>query len=188
MLSWDLLAQKLELPLHAGRIEHCIERVEEEMSHLPRGVFHEASEARFTNALTQVAAVLDDFAGGLEFEANAFYVECSSFEDEAQEWKLWIYAYDKCGDHEDYEWLEDYRESVEVADFRLCGMEKLQQLFLEGAQNSEENREAADFASLMALLKFQHLIQQALFLSTKIAVPLLATCSDYDLIYCKGEI
>jgi hypothetical protein len=188
-MDWFEVAEQAEPDLRKGDIDICIKRVEDELIKLPDTPFHQVMNYRFTNNPGDVAEYFDQFIikENARFEIKAIYTETNGFYINPDLWFFDLFAYDKYGGHDDYDWLSDWK-SGNYESMTLTGLEKMQEIYEEYMEGEYDGKEdyyslANDLCSLIIVLYFQDLIKKSAPLIKGLETPLLATAHDFDFIY-----
>ncbi len=180
-MSWFDLVNELEPSLRAGDLAECDKRVSAALASQPSGPFHLALDMRFTNAPEQVAEHFDRFIRRDQTLA-AVYTETNGFDINPKRWFFELFGYRKYGGVGEFDWIAEW-DTPPFRDVTLTGMERLQKVYASRAFKDKKNREAADYASLLVVVRFQQLIQASAPMMGLLSFPLLATSHDYDFIY-----
>jgi len=178
------LQTALRPALQKGNLAECEKALTEHLRALPPSPFHLVLERSFTNDVTEVAGLFDEFfqLEGQRFSIRAAYAEMNGFDLNTDLWFFSTFAFDKYGGHDDYDWLSDW-QSEDSGIFPLEGMESLQLVFASEAFQDKNYSEAASVTSLLVVVKFQDLVRRAAWLMKHRRFPLLATAHDYDFTY-----
>jgi len=188
-MIWFEIAEIIEPDLRRGDIDTCINRVTEELKKLSATPFHHVINYRFTNKPQDVAEYISQFfqKEKSRIDLKAIYTETNGFDINPDCWYFDLFAYEKYGGHDDYDWLSGW-QSDDHESMILTGLEEIQKVyhnFEEGIYKEFEDdySEARDLCSLLIVLYFQDIIKNSAPLIEDLNVPILATLHDYDFIY-----
>lgn len=188
-MDWFEIAEQIEPELREGNLDSCIKRVIEEFKTLPKSPFHSVVNLRFTNKVQEIADYLTNFIRKEKERINirAIYTETNAFDINPDRWLFDLFAYEKYGGHDDYEWLADW-QSEEHESMTLTGLEAIQEVYAkydEGEYDEDANdySNTRDICSLLIVFYFQDIIRHSATLIKDLNVPILATAHEYDIIY-----
>jgi hypothetical protein len=185
-MDWIEIANQIKPDLKKGDIDTCIERVTEELKKLPDTPFHNVINFRFTNKPQDIAEYFATFLQKEKkrIDIKAIYAETNGLDINPEIWYFNLFAYEKYGGHDDYDWLSDWK-SDDCESVSLTGLEEIQIIYenFEEGEYEDDYSDARDLCSLLVVLYFHHLIKKAAPLVADLNIPILATSHDYDLIY-----
>lgn len=193
-MNWFEIAEQIDPELRKGNLNVCINRVTEELEKLPESPFHSVVNFRFTNKVQDIADYFTNFIRKEKerIDIKAIYTETNAFDINPDWWLFDLFAYEKYGGHDDYEWLADW-QSEEHESMTLTGLEAIQEVYAkydegeydEGEYDEDDNdySNTRDICSLLIVLYFQDIIRNSAALIKDLNVPILATAHEYDFIY-----
>jgi hypothetical protein len=169
--------------LRAGDLAECDRIFSDALRRLPASPFHIVIDLAFMNPPRDVAAHFDTFLRREQtrFEIAAAYTETNGFDINPNRWFFDLFAYDRYGVHDDYDWIA-YWQSDPFPSMTLTGMEALQKVYASPAFHKPEYDGATKICNLVVVSRFQQLIHRSAELITELRFPLLATAHDFDFI------
>lgn len=164
-----------------GDIEKCADVVMTTMKSLPESPFHIGLNLDFTNDPHSIAEHFDAFIRKERgrIDVRAVYTEMNGFYINTNRWYCDLFAYNRYGGHDDYDWLADW-DSEKFDSYILAGLEPLQAVYASEAYY--DFSDARYICDLLVIVKFQSLMRDAHSNMLERDVPLLVTAHDYDVI------
>jgi hypothetical protein len=173
------LMERLTPTLARGDLEVCERELAAEIKKLPVGPFHIVLDLSITNDPADAARYFDRFfaSESKRFQIGAAYTEMNGFDINTDRWYCDLFAYQIDGGGDEYDWLSDW-QSTQFADYTICGLERLQQVYASEALGGDD----AYLCSLMVVVKFQSFMQRAATQMELLQFPLYVTAHDFDFI------
>jgi len=178
------LQEELAPVLLSGDVAGCENTVTTRLKELPHSPFHIVLNLSITNFPEEIASHFDGFFNKEKerFRIAAAYTEMNGFDINPDRWFFDVFAYEKYGGHNDYDWLSDW-QSHYYPDMTLTGLEALQEVYADDASGAVDLNDARSLAGLLVVIKFQDLICRAAPHMRGLQFPLLATAHDHDFIF-----
>jgi hypothetical protein len=172
------LQEQLSPLLRSGDTAECERTIAEALAALPTSPFHVALDLSISNSSEEAAEHFDRFfrLEANRFEIDAAYTEMNGLRD------FDVFAYNRYGGHDDYEWLTNW-QSKPYDSMIITGLERLQEVYDNGAFRDKRFQDAGYIAELLAVAKFQDLIRRAASHMKERRFPLLATGHEYEFIF-----
>lgn len=164
-----------------GDIGKCAEVATTAMKSLPDSPFHIALDLDITNDARSVAQHFDTFIRKERdrIAVQAVYTEMNGFYINTDRWYCDLFAYNRYGGHDDYDWLADW-DSEQFDSYTLFGLEPLQAVYASEAYY--DYVDARYLCDLLVIVKFQALMSDAQSNMIECDVPVFVTAHDYDVI------
>lgn len=188
---------KLEEQLHqlvlTDKLDEAIEIAEKELIKLPATEFHEIIDSSFVSLKDGLISHVDNFYASAKkaLKVKSFYVEMNGFSINTDMWFLELFAYKKCGDLSDPDWLADYDFYNELI-LPILGLEKLQAAFKDYHDHKKWNdpilKTTSEICEFLIILRLQQAFREVNKAAIErnlpwAKIPIFVTAHDYDLIY-----
>lgn len=171
MTSTDL-QYRLADSLREGDLDACEQALASVLAGLRPGPFHCVLELTFTNPPRRIAKTFDRFLAqeGGRHPVRAVYAEMNGFCINPGRWFCDLFAFDRYGGHDDYDWLSSWQSEL-AEDITLTGLEPLQRVYASPAFRDKAQARACDVTDLLVLVKFETLIRAAAPFMKELHVP-----------------
>jgi hypothetical protein len=180
--TWPLQLKALPA-LRSGDLGECDRIFSDALRRLELTPFHIVLDLNFTNPTRDIAVHFDAFFQHEQKRINvaAAYTETNDFSINTGRWYFDVFAYNRYGGHDDYDWLA-YWDSERFPSMTLTGMEALQKVYASPAFHERDYGEACSISDLIVVSRFQQLIHRSAESMSELRFPLLATSHDMDFI------
>jgi hypothetical protein len=178
------LQEHISPVLRSGDLAQCERVVTSRLAGLPHSPFHAILDLRISTDPEAVAGVIDEFVEreASRFTIGAAYAEMNGFDINTDLWFFTLFAYQRYGGHDDYDWLSDW-QSEDSGGIVIEGLEDLQAAYASDAFGDKRFVDASSVASLLVVIRFQELIRNAATHMRRLRFPFIATAHDFDFIY-----
>ena len=174
---------EIELLLDAGDFAAVEDKLSGWVRELPESPLHVAIEpgVAIDTPAAVVAEYLDDFVAeaATQGKPEVIYAELNDFAINPDAWFFDLFSFDEDGGREEYDWLGSFSVAATDRCF-IRGLEALQSVYddlEENAQLLKGHDEARRLVTLLVIVRFQRLLQEALAIAS-CKLPLLAGAHD----------
>lgn len=184
---WDTVAAFV----NSNRLDDAIKFLESRLQTCSSTRFKSIIGTNFTNSPKDIATEINKFIEAQKkvFSINAVYLEMNGYSINTDRWFFDFFGYAVYDpDPTSFDWLSEW-DSDHWPDVTLTGLEAVMEDYswysshLTKGYKDTEAVEAEEYASLLIVCKFAHLIEKAVktgFINSNI--PILATAHDFDII------
>jgi len=182
---WDEVDKRIQKPNEVCRF------ISELMENCKDKTFNNLVTANFTNSPSEIQNAINSFISECNktFDLKAIYLEMNGFDINPNRWFFDLFGYKTFPQDEDsLDWLAHW-QSPEFPEVTLTGLESIQELYDDYRKNKlykdDDKAYNEELATLLVMAKFCHLIDNSLE-NQKLAIHVLATAHDFDIIYHKS--
>ena len=180
---WSPTMKRVLPDLRRGDLAAVERGIAEQLRTLPRSPFHLVLDLNITNEPGDAARHFDRFfeRAARRFAIAAAYTEMNGFEINPDRWYCDLFAYDKDGGHDDYDWLSDW-QSERFGEYEINGLEELQAVYDSDAFGNDAYCDAEEECGLLVVAKFQRFVSEAAGMMRKLQFPLYVTAHGREFI------
>lgn len=186
------LSEKLKELLNNDMLEEAISAAENKLRLHSTTEFNKILGRNLLNLANDLADYINEFYTRINFRmpVKAIYCEMNGFTINTDCWFLTLFAFDKFGGTEDYDWLADWKiENYCEEGFVIQGYEDVQSVY-ENYLTTEKWKDqiqcdANEICALLVILRVQELLKATLKAGQQkgqhwTSITVLVTAHDYD--------
>lgn len=192
------LSERLGELLKQNKVDEAILITEAKLRQHTKTDFNKILGRDLINLKEDFANYIDEFYKKINshMTVKAIYCEMNGFTINPDLWFVDLFAFDKFGGTEDYDWLADWKQENYASGFIIRGYEDLQAVYKSYVKKEKWKNEVENtghgICELLIVLRLQELMKATYKLGQEksqqwTAIPVLVTAHDYDNMVYKLE-